>query len=183
MRLTLLFNRKTGFNNGFGKIKGQPMGVYRMLLLCALLSGCAATQPEPSKPQRSYVLGAPICVAWVHPHIENSTADFQACKYNHLNDDNAIEQCMLKRGWRRKSNEAACNIKSYSYEQRQFCLKNSMRGGRADHRLMANCLSKYTPTPSAAINQNALRNLLAQCLAEKDQAKQERCLNQALNKR
>lgn len=153
------------------------------LLVTAMLSGCAGTEPQPQPEQRNYVLGAPICVAWVHDTIANSTADYQACKYNHRSDETKIEQCMIARGWRRETSERACAIKSYSYEQRQSCIRHSIVAGKVDHQLIARCLSNHTPKPAEALNQNALRNLIALCLSQKDQKKQEACLNQALNRK
>lgn len=151
--------------------------IFVWLISLMVLLGCSSTEPEPQR--KSYVMGAPVCAAWVHASNANPTADYQACKYNSRGNEQVIEQCMKGRGWRMEASEAACHTKSYTIEQRQGCIAKSMVNGRIDHQLIARCLSVYTPMPSRPLNQDKLRNLLSACLSKKDKHAQQQCLNQA----
>lgn len=149
-----------------------------------MLVGCSST-PEPQKVPKGnpYVIGAPICVAWVHDSIVNSTGDYQACKYNHRANEASVEKCMQSKGWRRETSEQACNLSSYTFEQRQSCVKQSIVGGKVDHQMIKRCLAVYTPKAQKQLNHAKLQDMIRQCMAHKDRTAQQQCLNNMAKKK
>ena len=117
-----------------------------ILFICVLVvSACISQNSKKSDPN----VYLKACKARLHPEKSNSTADYQACKFNNGKSTKLVSDCMLAQGWSELT-EVPCDeaTEVFASSEIDYCIEQSKSDGVVSHPKMNNCLLEFKPKKS-----------------------------------
>ncbi len=95
----------------------------------------------------------------VHKEKGNeSTADYQACRFNNDGDSESTEKCMVERGWQYVEVKDIPPKKYYGKAKIKTCLDKSKMNSKIDFDLMNQCIDNSTKDEDSCLNRAKVNN-------------------------